>query len=678
MTSTNLTGRVPPPEILQLSSAGHGEQHAGVDRDEQNAAPNAGLQGGGSLYSKRRTAHAKAILPPRINLRRAASYNVAEKGPLSSTSSRFSFNHLVFSPPPSPGLPSLSPPKKPPQRKLILGVRPIRLIRYTIRILSILAVFWISLEVLTYLFGPEIPIPADNTRLSVPEKPIVAPPKRSDGVEMVSQKGAPDFATPIVITDHRGKAKWTVSIPPGTPFPLSQKGYADMCGRCEQVAARAVELRSQGSGLPQVSLSFGAEAPDHDFIDVQEAEKAGYLPKRGAGGTNTGKPVCKKSLTFVLESSEAGLGKTLMMLWIAYGLAEKEGRGFFIDDTRWAYGEYSDIFEAPPAQDCSPPPDHERLPCPPQARHLVVSAANAHEVFANLLPPSAEGIFSSSSPPLEPLDPSLLKKQFALARSGFRALFHLNAGDARHVDARTRKLLAKRLVPKTKGTQSGLSIGLHIRRGDRHPFEPQYRRSYLPVNVYTDFAQEIIASKFNSSGSIFHDTAEENRLAREHSFMILASDDPLVYDSEEVKDNLNGKRVVRAQDRIKLASKHELLPKGGKEEEVDRNVMHKFVDEAFGWEGGFYAGMFWNLGVPTANNDKKEEKGVGAESLRLRSLVGRAYMMDLAVLAEASDVVVCTVSSLGCRLLGVMMGEGSVKGGRWVNVDGGLGWLGLD
>ncbi|KAK0748072.1 hypothetical protein B0T21DRAFT_343772 [Apiosordaria backusii] len=631
-----------------------------------------------------RTAHAKAILPPRINLRRAASYNAAEKGPLSSTSSRFSFNHLVFSPPPSPGLPSLSPPKKPPQRKLILGVRPIRLVRYTLRILSIFVVFWVSLEVLTYLFGPEIPIQPEKARPPIPAKPIPAAPKRSDGVvEMVSQKGAPDFVTPIVITDHRGKAKWTVSIPPGTPFPLSQKEYIDMCGRCKQVAARAVELRSQGSGLQQVSLSFGPESPDHDFIDVQEAEIAGYLPKRGAGGTNTGKPVCKKSLTFVLESNEAGLGKTLMMLWVAYGLAQKEGRGFFIDDTRWAYGKYSDIFQPPPIQDCSPPPDHERLPCPSQARHLVVSAANANEVFANLLPPPTEDIFSLSPPSLELHDSSLLKKQFQLARAGYKSLFHLNAGDARYVDTRTRKLLAKRLVPKTKGTQSGLAIGLHIRRGDRHPFESQYRRSYLPLNIYTDLAQEIITSKFNSSGSLFHDTAEQNRLAREHSFMILASDDPVVYDSDEMKDNRNGKRVVRAQDRIKLASKHELLPKGGeKEEEQDRNVMHKFVEEAFGWEGGFYAGMFWNLGVPTANNEKRSgDKGgrkMGAESLRLRSLVGRAYMMDLAVLAEASDVVVCTVSSLGCRLLGVMMMGDGMKGERWVNVDGGYGWLGLD
>jgi hypothetical protein len=36
----------------------------------------------------------------------------------------------------------------------------------------------------------------------------------------------------------------------------------------------------------------------------------------------------------------------LMMLWTAYGLAQKEGREFFVDDSRW-YG--------------TPPPLHERF-----------------------------------------------------------------------------------------------------------------------------------------------------------------------------------------------------------------------------------------------------------------------------------------------------------------------------
>jgi len=67
-----------------------------------------------------------------------------------------------------------------------------------------------------------------------------------------------------------------------------------------------------------------------------------------------------------------------------------------------------------------------------------------------------------------------------------------------------------------------------------------------------------------------------------------------------------------------------------------------------------------------------------AETVRLRSFMGRAYMMDLAVLAETSDVVICTASAMGCRLLAVMVGwERVVKQGDWVNVDGEYGWEGI-
>jgi hypothetical protein len=408
---------------------------------------------------------------------------------------------------------------------------------------------------------------------------------------------------------------------------------------------------------------------------VQEAEKAGYLPSgRGsprnpASGLGADKPVCKKSLTFVLESEDAGLGKTLMMLWTAYGLAETEGRAFFIDDTRWAYGKYTSIFQPPPPPlpECSAPPTREILPCPRQARHLVVSAATIDELFSSVV----RGLDT----PSESVDRAQQKTQFDLARKGYEALFQLNADDAHYVDTRVRELMAKRTVPKSRGQRNGLAVGIHVRRGDRHPFEYQYRHSYMPLNLYGDTAREIIDSKFNHSGPF----GGEDKAAKGQSFVMLASDDPMVYESAE----LAGAR--RAQERIKLASKQTI-----QQAQPDKSVMHKFVDETFGWEGGFFAAMFWNLGVSTAHAGNNNHPGgdttapsssssSAAETLRLRSLVGRAYMMDLAVLADASDVIVCTVSAVGCRLLAVMMGwESAIEQGNWVNIDGGYGWMGLE
>lgn len=539
--------------------------------------------------------------------------------------------------------------------------------RYTIRILSIVVVFFISLEVLTQLFGPDVPVKkpeSGRAALPVPEQkpaPKSVPQDSVVEVEMVSQKGAPEFATPIVLTDHRGKAKWTVSIPPDTLFPLTPDQYVEMCAKCRQVATRAQYLRSQAHGLQQLSLI--SDSPEHGFIDVLEAQKAGYLVNHKPGWEDTRKPVCKKSLTFVLESKEAGLGKSLLMLWTAYGLAQKEGRAFFIDDTRWAYGKYSDIFHPPPIPDCAPPPAHEIVPCPRQARHLVASAATADELFSVL------ATSSTSEPPSESQERISRKKLFNLARQGYDTLFHLTKDDSNYVETRIRQLAAKRVVPKTKGQQMGMAVGVHVRRGDRHPFEYQYSRSYLPLNMYSDLARATIDIKFNHSGPL----GGEDKVAKKHSIMILASDDPMVYESQEIKG------AYPAQGRIKLAHK-QMIEEVTHTKKEDKSVMHKYVDETFGWEGGFYAAMFWNLGIQSSvyGGEKTKGKPLPEEALRLRSLVGRAYMMDLAVLADASDMVICTVSSAGCRLLAVMMGwESAIDKGNWMNIDGGFGWMGV-
>ncbi|KAK3943668.1 cytochrome P450 [Diplogelasinospora grovesii] len=553
------------------------------------------------------------VSPPRINLRRAASHNPHDRGPLSSTSSRFNFNHLVFSPPPSPGLPSLSPPLR---------------------------------------------------------KPWSAQPH--DQYEMVAQDDVPDFPTPIVVTDRRGRAKWTVSIQPDSNFPLTPGQYSDLCAKCKEVSGRVRELRTQSHGLQQAYLSFtSSDSGDHDFIDIQEAENAVYL--LSAKGRKSGKqgqevalvgtlktketadqPICAKSMTFVLESTDAGIGRTLMMLWTAYGLALRENRAFFIDDTRWAYGKYTEIFKAPPVPACRPPPRHEMLPCPRQARHLIASAATASEVFDRYMTGSSDAD-----------DRSVQKTMFSLARQGYEALFELNKDDGEYVDGRIRELMAKRMMvvsPKTTkggGGGAGLTVGVHVRRGDCHPFEYQYRDSYVPLNNYADTARDIINDRLNT---------------RAHSFVVLASDDPMVYESDEFAD------ASRAQERIKLANKQAI-----QQAQPARNVMRKYVDETFGWEGGFFAAMFWNLGVSSTSAAKALPSGSSArayataaaqpssETIRLRSLVGRAYMMDLAVLAGASDVVVCTVSAVGCRLLAVMMGwDSAMQRGNWVNIDGGL------
>jgi hypothetical protein len=81
-------------------------------------------------------------------------------------------------------------------------------------------------------------------------------------------------------------------------------------------------------------------------MPVDEAETLHLLPAMPeeqkhisvvghANGSNSDLPVCQSSLTFVMETSEAGFGNTLLALWLSYGVARKEGRTFFIDDSNW-------------------------------------------------------------------------------------------------------------------------------------------------------------------------------------------------------------------------------------------------------------------------------------------------------------------------------------------------------
>lgn len=620
------------------------------------------------------------ISPPRINLRRAASYNSADRGPLSSSSSRFGFDHLAFnSPPPSPGLPL---PQHAPRmrRKSSNAPRPSRVIRCLLWLSALILLFYLAAKSIRQ-HGVQV----------VPEMLEWARNWEHKEYEMVGQDELPDFPTPIVFTDRRGRARWTVSIPPNYDFPLTMREYADMCAKCREVASMVHGMRSHGPvAMDQISLMRGTPKDQKYFLDVREAEQQGFLP--GARGKAPGrngellgvdgnsladKTICKSSMTFVLESDDAGLGKTLMALWVAYGLAKREGRAFFIDDTRWSYGEFTSMFERPATPDCRPPPRHEMLPCPRQARHLVVGAANARDILGGDIDPDdmyAEGAAAALA--RRPAQREL----YNLARQGYEALFKLTAQDREYVFNRVMEHRVKTYA--VEGAEhNGRIVGVHVRHGDCHPLEFQYADSYIPLSQYADAARELL------NASVRGDAVAEAK-----SILVLASDDPLVYEADELQSHSTGLASARAQELIRLAGKEEV---GGNEHsnkaKPAKNVMHKFTDETFGWEGGFFAAMFWNLGLSSLSSSAASAAAGGgapssapsAETARLRSLVGRAYLMDLTALAEMTAAaegggVVCAVSAMGCRLLAVMMGEERAFGrGEWRNVDGGFGWNGF-
>ncbi|PFH59281.1 hypothetical protein XA68_12573 [Ophiocordyceps unilateralis] len=589
------------------------------------------------------------VAPPRMNLRRAASYNNNNNnnnttnsqhdgsglGPLSATSSRFGFNHLLVlasSPPPSPSLPR---PAESPRRKRPRGAVPsTRRIRRLLCSGGLLVVLWLIARLL--LRGGEV---------------------LDEGIDGVPLDGLPDFPTPVVVGLGRGQSssasRWTVSIPRGHPFPLSISQYAAMADSCRDIASLLGHPRPVHAVLPS------HRKPDRYYVDVDEAERAGLLPPASVGAVQpqrsghfvgldaaamAGKPVCESSLTFVLESADAGLGRSLMLTWILYALAKEQRSAFFIDDSRWAYGKYKDILQPPPQPACRPPPRHQMVPCPAQARHLVVSVATASDVLPVLL--ARHGASSQ-------------RRLLDLARLGYRHLFSLVKGDADYVAGRIRHLRDKAggSVPPAP------IVGLHIRRGDRHPFEFQYRDTYIPTEIFAERAQRLVEAHYN----------ETTTAGAGAAVTVLASDDPTIHSQSDFSD------AMLAQQRIRLASNKEANSEKTKTN-PDPHFMHRFTEEGQGWEGGFFSLIFWNLGAQRKNNgDDARSPTPSEQTLRLRGFIARAYMMDLAVLAGASDKVVCAVSAMGCRLLAVMMGwERGIEQGAWVNVDrGGHGWTGL-
>lgn len=434
-----------------------------------------------------------------------------------------------------------------------------------------------------------------------------------------------------------------------------------MNGFCREVSARARDLHKKTPLSDKILLSY--DRPDDYFVDVHEAEQTGLLsvvpkgqPPKHSGHfpgvsfeSMSGKPFCDKSLTYVLESPNAGLGEAVMSLWTLYALAKEQGRAFFIDDSRWAYGAFTDLFQHPPIPNCRPPPRHQMLPCPAQTRHLVISSVTTKDVLPALLAKHQRQHNSDLG----------TRDLFELAHTGYKALFKLSKEDAAYVSSRVRDLKTKAKADGKRPVDSPI-IGLHIRHGDRHPFEYQYRDTYIPAEVFAGYGQRLVEAHYNKT---------KVQPEQYHAVRIVASDDPMVHEESEFAD------AHLAQEHIRLATK-ELIQDSNK----NPQYLHAFQEEAFGWEGGFFAPMFWNFGGKPKHNAAEEgaAESPSEEMLRLRSLVGRAYMMDMAVLAGASDKVVCAVSAMGCRLLAVMMGwERAMVHQDWVNIDGGYAWNGL-
>ena len=198
--------------------------------------------------------------------------------------------------------------------------------------------------------------------------------EEGENEESVWDKYVPSEPAAIKLPpDADGITNWTVSIPEAFDFPLHSAVYKDLCSQIHNVAGEVLEINNNASSLSSSSSSLETavdtaktktntkrslhweyyEQPKN-FLEPQDAVELGLLPdyhtlavpsatfpggREGHAWSSfikqEDRKICNSSLIFLLQTESAGLGKTLMEMWLAYGLAKKEGRAFFVDDTRW-------------------------------------------------------------------------------------------------------------------------------------------------------------------------------------------------------------------------------------------------------------------------------------------------------------------------------------------------------
>jgi hypothetical protein len=168
-------------------------------------------------------------------------------------------------------------------------------------------------------------------------------------INLIHGAPVPDYPTPLIFQDQHGRPRWTISIPASYGFPLKHHEYSHICSSSEGVS-KSVQAMTGRSRIQSNGRSHFWKSPyyatDSTYMPVDEAESLNLLPAMPEGqqhisvvghpnGSHAHLPVCQKSLTFAMETSEAGFGNTLLALWLSYGLAKKENRTFFIDDSNW-------------------------------------------------------------------------------------------------------------------------------------------------------------------------------------------------------------------------------------------------------------------------------------------------------------------------------------------------------
>lgn len=351
---------------------------------------------------------------------------------------------------------------------------------------------------------------------------------------------------------------------------------------------------------------------DSDYRDIPHKET-----------DSSGKKYCEKTLTYLLDDHH-GFAYNLNGLLQSWSLAQKDNRTFFVDDTYWQLGKWSDFFNDVPAptnedgSECVAPPKEELVACPRVTRHFVLTPTTfiyhlGHDYMEEYENPYGH-------------DTQRLIDFFQGDENGLKAVFQPNVNTLHVIDE-----AAKSIASSQADTFDYVS--LHIRKGDLHPMSWTHHKDYIPIEDYLKQA-ELLWQATNST-----DTPR----------VYVATDDSNVV--AKVKE-ARPKWEVLAAFANDATNREQYFMTDAETQRPANEPATKFIPEPGYYQAGFDA----------------------LDADRKRNLI-RGLLADMTLASKAGAGTVCTVGSNICVAIAPMMGwQKAIVDGKWVNIDGQFDW----
>ncbi|RXW22678.1 hypothetical protein EST38_g3189 [Candolleomyces aberdarensis] len=190
--------------------------------------------------------------------------------------------------------------------------------------------------------------------------------------------------------------------------------------------------------------------------------------------------ICNSTITYMLDGN-VGLAADLALMAQAAALARERNRTFFVDDTYWTRGKWTDYFQdvaitqQGPEPGCSRPPPEELLAKYHFGHQFQNHYENSYGHDLNRARPifeHSETSFSTTIQPNEKMTNLINTAKQELLASISTQDPHLNIDE--------------------HNTAESDYISVHIRRGDRIPHGWEYHRKPIPIKEYVDAVLETI------------------------------------------------------------------------------------------------------------------------------------------------------------------------------------------